>query len=274
MSSRLFYVIAAVAVAFTVAGVLVLMNRRGGSEPGATSFGGKDDPVLDAKVRRLQFTDWEANVIGPDGRPAPDDPRVTGGTRAGRAGGLTFYDAVVRAARRPAKVDDDNGRTGSLFFAVDRGARRVIGVAEPTRGQALAGAPAGATVAEVKDGTTIVAAKGAADRWYVLDDAVAFSGTEIRDAREGTNQATGKVVTLFAYTDTGLRKFQALTKALAARGAQASLNAGGGGDPALHNQHFAVLYDGQVVTAPAVDFQRSPDGLNAAAGTQLAERLP
>lgn len=270
MSRGLFYVIATIAVIATVAGVLSL---RGGGGDDESAFGGKDDPVLDAKVRTLQFYDWETKVIGPGGRPAPADPRVTGGPEAGREGALALYDAVVRAARRPAAIEADNGRPGSLFFAVDPARRRVIGGAAPTRAAALAGDAAGATVAEVRPGTAIVAADGSTTRFYVLDDDVAIDGTSIREARQGTDESTGRPVTLFAFDDAGNAAFRRLTKAIAERGSQAALNAGGD-DPAQHNQHFAVVYDGAIVTAAAVDFRRSPEGLDARAGTQLAEQLP
>jgi hypothetical protein len=271
MSSRLFYVVATVAVIATVAGVLVLRGRNSGAD--GPSFGGKADPVLDAKMRRLQFYDWETKVIGPDGRPAPGDPKVTGGPNAGRAGALTLYDAVLRAARRPATVEADNGRPTSIFFAVDPARRRVVGGAASSRAGALAGAPAGARVYEVAPDTAIVGAEGAADRFYVIKDDVAIAGSQTRDARQGTDQASGRPVTLFAFSDTGNRLFRELTKAIAARGSQASLNAASD-DPARHNQHFAVIYDGQIVTIPSVDFRRSPDGLDASAGTQLSEQLP
>jgi SecD/SecF fusion protein len=269
MSTRLFYVLAAVAVVFTVAGVLVFQSRRSSGDDSA--FGGKADPVLEAKVRGLAFYDWEANVIGPDGRPAPGDPRVTGGPRAGRAGAISMYDAVLRAARRPAEVDADNARAGSIFFAADRATRKVRPGAS-TAAQALRGAPAGARVYEVRPGTAIVAAESSASRFYVLRDDVAITGSEIRNPRQGTD-ARGRPVTLFEFTDAGVREFRALTKAIAARGSQESLNRVQD-DPALHDQHFAVVYLGQVLTAPAVDFRRSPDGLDASAGTQLAEQLP
>ncbi|HTN22942.1 MAG TPA: hypothetical protein VL120_03080 [Solirubrobacteraceae bacterium] len=269
MTNRGFYVIAAIAVLATVATVIAFQRGKHSAE---STFGGKDDPVLDAKVRRLQFYDWETKVIGPDGRPAPADARVTGGPEAGRRGALSLYDAVVRAARRPAAIEADNGRSGSLFFAVDPARRRVIGKAAATRSAALAQA-AGAQVLEVRPGTAVVAADGSTTRFYVLDDDVAISGTSIREARQGTDQSTGRPVTLFAFDDTGLALFRKLTKTIAERGSQLALNAGAA-DPAPFNQHFAVVYDGGLVTVPAVDFRRSPEGLDASAGTQLAEQLP
>jgi SecD/SecF fusion protein len=270
MSRGLFYVLATVAVIATVAAVLALKGR---GDDGGSTFGGKDDPVLDAKMRTLQFYDWEPNVIGPEGRPAPGDPRVTGGPEAGTAGALSLYDAVTRAARRPAAIETDNGRPGSLFFAVDAERRRVIGSAKPTRAAAQAGDGAGATVLEVRPGTAIVAADGSTTRFYVIEDDVAISGTSIREARQGTDETSGKPVTLFAFDDAGNAAFRRLTKAIAQRGSQAALDAGAT-DPTPYNQHFAVVYEGAIVTAAAVDFRRSPEGLDASAGTQLSEQLP
>jgi preprotein translocase subunit SecD len=128
-------------------------------------------------------------------------------------------------------------------------------------------------VQEVRPGTAIVGADGSTTRFYVLDDNVAISGTNIREARQGTDQSTGKPVTLFAFDDTGLELFRKLTKTIAERGSQVALDAGAA-DPAPFQQHFAVVYEGGLVTVPAVDFRRSPEGLDASAGTQLAEQLP
>ncbi|MCA1656965.1 MAG: hypothetical protein LC713_04545, partial [Actinobacteria bacterium] len=57
-----------------------------------------------ARPGRLVVYDWERNVIGPRGRPAPFDPRVTGGAAAGQTASATLYDAVLRASRRPARA--------------------------------------------------------------------------------------------------------------------------------------------------------------------------
>jgi SecD/SecF fusion protein len=270
LSTRLFYVLAAVAVVFTVAGVLVFQSRSGDDDAGSA---GTSDPVLEAKVRVLQFYDWEANVLGPDGRPAPADPKVTGGPNAGRAGAISLYDAVLRAAKRPAEVEADNGRQASIFYAVDRAGRRVRpGATSPQA--ALTGAPAGSKVYEVKPGTAIVRADaGTRDRYYVIRDDVAITGSEVRNPRQGTESTTGRPVTLFDFTATGLRLFRNLTKTIAARGSQIALDAGAA-DPTPYNQHFAVVYEGALVTVPFVDFSQNPDGIDASAGAQLAEQLP
>lgn len=265
-------------MAATVAGVLMLQRDRGaaGSEE-ASTLSGPGDPALQAKMRRLAFYDWEPNVIGPGGRPAPDDPAVTGGVDAGHAGALSLYDAVLRAARRPARVEPDNARTTTLYYAVDRAHRRVFGRGAPSRTQALAAVPAAprrtVRIYEVKPGTAIVRAEGSAARWYVLEDDVALRGSETRGARRERDPVSGRPVIAFAFTDPGRARFKALTRALGRRGATSSLNRASD-DPAVHNQHFAVVYDGRIVTTPFIDFRRFPDGLDAVGGSQLTAQLP
>jgi hypothetical protein len=275
VSNRLFWLLAVVAVVATVTGVLVLRNR-GGDAGSGSAVAGTEDPVLTAKMRRLAFYDWEPNVIGPGGRRAAGDPAVTGGANAGRAGSLSLYDAVLRAARRPARVEPDNARTTILYYAVDRAHRRVFGGGAPSRALALAAVPPVrrkvATVYEVKPDTMIVAAEGSRGRWYVLKDDVALPGTEIRDPRRATDPISGRQVINFAFTEPGRVRFQQLTLALARRGAASSLNRASD-DPAQHNQHFAVVAGGRIVALPFVDFRLNPDGLDAGAGSQLDARL-
>src|SRR5271154_3954001 len=56
------------------------------------------------KTAQLQFYDWEPNVIGPTGEPAPSEGSVTGDTTSQGAGGATSglleYQAVLRGAKR------------------------------------------------------------------------------------------------------------------------------------------------------------------------------
>src|SRR4051794_15015963 len=58
---------------------------------------------------QMYFYDWEANVLGADCKPAPTDPNVTGGASAGQpgAGTLSYFGAVVRAARCPERNDQN-----------------------------------------------------------------------------------------------------------------------------------------------------------------------
>src|SRR6266480_6493237 len=57
------------------------------------------------KTAQLYFYDWEPNVIGADGQPAPTNGAATGDATANGAGGVTGglpeYQAVQRALKRP-----------------------------------------------------------------------------------------------------------------------------------------------------------------------------
>src|SRR5258708_15881383 len=60
------------------------------------------------KTAQLYFYDWEPNVIGASGQPAPTEGTATGDSTSTGAGGVTAglpeYQAVLRAAKRPAIV--------------------------------------------------------------------------------------------------------------------------------------------------------------------------
>src|SRR2546422_1282272 len=78
------------------------------------------------KVAQLQFYDWEANVLGPDLKPNPSDPNVTGGQSAGQAGGLPYYDAVVLAAKRPPTTNGGRATTNGEYFLVNDKQKKVL----------------------------------------------------------------------------------------------------------------------------------------------------
>jgi preprotein translocase subunit SecD len=81
----------------------------------AAPAGGRTEVTTLASPGRLAIYDWERSVLGPDGRPAPADPAVTGGTDAGHAAALTEAEARARAATRSGAraVEADGG-----WFAV------------------------------------------------------------------------------------------------------------------------------------------------------------
>jgi preprotein translocase subunit SecD len=181
---------------------------------------------------RLRLYDWEANVIGPDGRPAPADPSVTGGRAAGDAHhALSRHDAVLRAARTPAHAT-----------AHGAPARRAI----------------------------VRAAGPAADRWYVLDDEPAATGQDIDSARPGRDKLADEPVVLVTFTAHGQTAFSRLTARLAHR-ARRIARAGARGTEA--NQHFAIVLDDRILATPYIDYRQSPDGIDAAVGTEISGGL-
>ncbi len=238
-------------------------------------------------VAQLAFYDWEANVIGPDGKPAPTDPAVTGGQAAGQAGAIRLYDAVLRAKDRPAKVEPNNSREESLFYAVNPKTKKVYrsgndpnGLAgEETRAEALAAVPRAerdeARVYEVKPDTVIIRAEQPdtgddpkSDAWYVLKDDVALKGTEIKNPEQATDQVSSQPIVTYEFTDKGRKIWHDVTRRLAERGAE-SVGLLPGQDAASANQHFAIVLDNELVSTPYIDFRRNPDGIDGRTGAQI-----
>jgi len=240
-------------------------------------------------VAQMNFYDWEANVIGPDGKPVPDDPSVTGGPESGNAAAqdpgnqasLSYYDAVLRAAARPAELDGDNSRDGSLFYAADPTTKKVYGLGEEERADALKRAPAAQReklkVHEVKEGTVLLRAEqddkieGKPDRWFALRDDVALEGKEIKDPQQAFDNATGgtgQAIVTFEFTDKGRKIWKDVTRTIAQRGVQA-VGVLPGQDPASANQHFAIALDNELVSVPFIDSQEDPEGFDPRQGSEI-----
>jgi SecD/SecF fusion protein len=230
-------------------------------------------------VAQMAFYDWEPNVIGPDGKPDPTNPAVTGGQAAGDpAAGLPLYEALLRAEKRPAKVEPDNSRDGNLYFAVDRKAKRVYGLGEETVAEARENAPPAVRekveILTVKPDTVLVRAQKPADgpepnSWYVLQDDVALQGKEIKDPEQNFDQGaggSGSPIVTFNFTDKGRETWQRITKEIAQRGSE-SVGILQTREQAL--QHFAIVLDNELVSSPTIDFQQYPEGIDASNGSQI-----
>jgi len=163
---------------------------------------------------------------------------------------------------------------------VDPKAEKVYGsVPADTRQEALANvSPASkrkdAEVREIKQDTIIVRAERTpgtmSDRWFVLKDDVALSGSEIRDPEQTIDEgpgSNGQPIVAFEFTDRGQRIFQDLTREIAERG---SRSVALGGEPAADaNQHFAIVLDDQLISIPYIDFRQNPEGIDGSNGSQI-----
>ncbi len=233
-------------------------------------------------VAQLAFYDWEVNVIGPEGKPDPENPAVTGGPGGGDStspAALSLYDALQRAKLRPAKAEANNSRDGSVYYAVV--GKRVFGLGEESRADALENVPAAqreqAEVIEVKPDTVIVRAENRAEgdakanRWFVLKDDVALEGKELKDPEQQFDQGaggSGSPIVTFQFTDKGRKTWEAVTKRIAERG-QASVGILPNQQPADVAQHFAIVLDNELVSTPFIDFQQNPEGIDARNGSQI-----
>src|SRR4051794_18849048 len=224
---------------------------------------------------QMFFYDWEPNVVGPDGKPAPQDPQVTGGQAAGQpgAGSETQYEAVLRASKRP-RVARPNSSTGDQYYLVSPGSKKVLaGPADneaDARSLAPKNAPEDAKVVKVNEGTVVVRAespdkaKTKPDQWYVLVDNPALKGTDIKNPEQNFDPQTNTPNVTFDFTGHGKNVWEKTTKEIAHRG-QESVGLAGGG-----NQHFAIVLDNELISVPYIDFKRNPDGIDSSNGSEIS----
>ncbi|MEA2269045.1 MAG: SecD/SecF fusion protein, partial [Solirubrobacteraceae bacterium] len=230
---------------------------------------------------QMYFYDWEPNVVGPDCKAAPQDPEVTGGPSAGGgATGVSQYDAVQRASKCPARTFP-SATTNGLFYLVDTKAKRVLaGPAETRRDldQEVATKKirrgADQQVLEVKQGNLVVRAeapdeKTKSDRYYVMLDRPALSGTDIENPEQNFDQGaggTGQPIVTFDFTERGRRVWQETTREIAQRGQDNFIP---GQDPQSAYQHFAIVLDNELISTPFIDFQQNPTGIDGVNGSQI-----
>jgi SecD/SecF fusion protein len=239
---------------------------------------------------QLYFYDWENSVIGTNGQVAgPNDSNVTGGVNgAGTpAFGISEYDALARAAKRPAVpacarrqragttcYAIESAPSGSYYYVNDK-LKTVLFGPEPTTAflaadikQKNARLPAGARLVYVKAGTVLVQATSAPEvtvpnDFFVLKDDVKLTGKDISNPQVTTDPTQGVAVS-FGFKGNGASVFQAVTAKLAARGQNNSLPGA-----QANVQHFAVTLDGALVTVPSIDFNQFPFGIPSGNGSEI-----
>jgi SecD/SecF fusion protein len=252
------------------------------------------------KTAQLQFYDWEKNVIGANGQPAPTEGTVTGDATSSGPGGVTAglnqYDAVLRAAKRPAelrKTDTTwehgctpkqlNGCIYGSWYLLDSAHEKVVRGPEESEADlynALNYTAKGAKLKAVRvnPGTVLVRAhpvetaegkitEASPNSWYVLKDDLVLNGADITNPTQGNDESTGQPNVTFGFTSHGKTIFERVTKEIAHRGQEAQLP-GVSHEAAL--QHFAVVLDGQIITVPSIDFNKYPEGIDASTGSEIS----
>jgi SecD/SecF fusion protein len=260
------------------------------------------------QVAQLYFYDWEPNVIGPAGTPAPSEPTVTGGERAGESTyGLPEYKAVLRAAKRAPilrKTDTTwshgctpqqvNGCIYGSWYLLDTAHEKMLCSGgkptcppEETEQNLYADgykSPAGAKVKAVRvnPGTVLVQARPVEDEktgkvtnaspnsWYVLNDVPVLTGSDITNPTQSFDEGAG---------GTGAPNvtfgFTSHGKGIfekvtkeIAHRGQEAQLPGVTKEAAL--QHFAVVLDGQLITTPSIDYTKYPEGIDSSSGSEIS----
>jgi SecD/SecF fusion protein len=230
---------------------------------------------------QMYFYDWEPNVLDANCKAAPTDANVTGGSQAGTGiGAVDQYTAVTRAAKCPAR-NLPTQTTNGLFYLVDTQQKKVIAGPGETRQDLRQemqnkGIKAGPNqkVVEIKPGTLVVRAQSPDDktkstRYYVMRDAPALSGTDIKNPEQTFNTGgggNGAPVVTFDFSDKGRKQWQSTTREIAQRGRQNFIP---GNDPNQAFQHFAIVLDNELISVPFIDFNQNPDGIDGRNGSQI-----
>ncbi len=277
------------------------IERYGGSEidvalPDVNNAARAQEQV--GKTAQLFFYDWEPNVIGPNGKPAgADEPAATGGASAAAAAtGIPKYQAVLRALKRPPILRKSDttlaegctpaqveGCIYGQWYLLDKTHQKVLRGPEDTKENLYADGykpPAGSKVEAVRvnPGTVIAQASPETDKegkvtnaepdsWYVLNDDPVLEGKDITNpvqSFESGAGAAGSPDVTFGFTSHGAPIFQRVTREIARRGQNAALPGAGSS-----LQHFAVVLDNQIITAPSIDYTRYPEGIDPTNGSEI-----
>ena len=261
------------------------------------------------KTAQLYFYDWEPNVIGPTGKPAgASEPTVTGGANAGSGeSGLPQYQAVLRAAKRPAIPRKSattyepgctpaqvNGCIYGSWYLIDTAHEKMlcaggkpICTPQETEQDLYADGykpPAGSKpkAVRVNPGTILLQARPVEspktgkvtqqnpNSFYVINDEPVLTGADVTNPQQGFDEGgggSGAPNVNFGFTSHGKEVFQRVTKEIAHRGQEAQLP---GVSKEAAQQHFAVALDGQLITAPSIDYTQYPEGIDASQGSQIS----
>ncbi|HEX5308192.1 MAG TPA: protein translocase subunit SecD [Solirubrobacteraceae bacterium] len=249
------------------------------------------------KTAQLFFYDWEPNVIGPNGTPEPTNPKVTGGAQPAVAeAGIPEYEAVKRALKRKPIIRS-NGTTYSTgctpaqkggciygqWYLIDETTKKVLRGPEDTEknlyGDTKVPPKHKVKAVRVNPGTVLAQAQPitgkegkvtqpSPESWYVLNDDPQLTGNDIKNPRQGFDEnGSGQPNVTFEFSSSGRKTFERVTREIAKRGESRQLP---GVPKGSALQHFAVVLDNQVITAPSIDYTVYPEGIDASTGSQIS----
>jgi SecD/SecF fusion protein len=222
---------------------------------------------------QLFFYDWEANILDESCRP---DPTETANQKQAITG---FLQAVQQASRCDPRRDGNNSAADQpRFYAFDEVSKRPLNNGQPSESREAAledlDDAERARVVRVPEGILVVrdqkpsADAPEPDRFWVIEDNPALSGTDIRNPEQSFDQqfSNEPIVTL-EFTDRGREAFQEITRNIAQRGRD---NAFGSPDPNQSSQSFAIVLDDELVSAPSVNHVEYPDGIDGTTGAEIS----
>ncbi len=224
---------------------------------------------------QLFFYDWEANILDEACKTDADENANVKEPITG------FYNAVKAASKCDAQVDgNNNSADASRFYAFNKVSKAPLNNAQSSDSKEAALAdlePAdreNAEIVEVPEGILVVRDKKAdadapePDRYWVIQDNPALSGTDIKNPEQNVDSSVGnQPIVTFNFTDKGRTAFADITRAIAERGRDNSLP---GDDPQGTSQHFAIVLDDELISDPLIDYVENQDGIDGSNGAQIS----
>jgi SecD/SecF fusion protein len=219
---------------------------------------------------QLFFYDWEANIL--------DDCRTDPSENANQKLPITgFFQAVQQASRcDPERDGNNNAADAPRFYAFDEISKRPLNNGQPSDSREAAledlddAERERAQVVEVPEGIIVVRVQKTSpdapdpDRYWVVRDNPALSGTDIRNPEQNFDQQFGnEPIVRFEFSDRGREVFQEITRAIAQRGRDNAFRAAG-------PQHFAIVLDDELISAPLIDYVEYPDGIDGSTGAEIS----
>jgi SecD/SecF fusion protein len=222
---------------------------------------------------QLFFYDWEANILDEDCRTDPDE---NANSRTAITG---FHRAVLQASKcDPQRDGNNNAADAPRFYAFNKETKEPLNNGQPSESREAAlqdldeSERADAEVIEVPEGILVVrdqkpsAEAPEPDRFWVIQDNPALSGTDIKNPEQNFDETRQPVVT-FNFTDKGREAFQRITSEIATRGVDNALPTD---DPRNASQHFAIVLDDELISAPYINYNENPDGIDGSTGAQIS----
>src|SRR5262245_44370945 len=221
---------------------------------------------------QLFFYDWEANILD---ETCQTDENENANAKQPVTG---FFQAVRQASRcDPQRDGNNNAADRPRYYAFDEVSKRPLNNGQPSDSREAAlkdlDDAERAQVLRVPEGILVVrdqkpsADAPAPDRFWVIEDNPALSGTDIRNPEQSFDQFGNAPIVRFEFTDRGREAFQEITRAIAQRGSD---NAFGSPDPDRSSQSFAIVLDDELVSAPSVSHVEYPDGIDGSTGAEIS----
>ncbi|MGI8902628.1 MAG: protein translocase subunit SecD [Solirubrobacteraceae bacterium] len=297
------------------------VDQLGVSEPQIQTSGGtqitvdlpdvKDVARAEKQVgttARLEFYDWEANALAPNGKPVAaqlqaQDPAALqisqgGGAQAGDpgAGSMSLYDAVKLASKQPAQASKTNARKGNEYYifgapgsaacaqaAKDQHKPPAAGshclLSGPTDNPQDLPLPAGVSASQgqrlvIPPGTVVLqAADPKAGHTTAFTDPAAQFYVLHDDVTLFGNDITDPKPSTDSASGTPDVTFSFTSKGgKAFQRVTATIAHRGEAVSGLghtYRQHFAVALDNKLITVPQIDFKLYGDGLTGGGGADI-----